>query len=107
MLFPSFMAIRIRQFEHIPNILLLTSLFKRFLCQAYPIFKDAFMNDARVSHMVQVMGFHPKYTVHWVQTHHDLLRGNGPLPREYRAYIGIMVRDHSYFCMGCNYLKVI
>ena len=74
------------------------------LLQAYEIFKDAFMNDARVSHMVQVMGFHPSYTVEWVRAHHYLLRGNGVLPRHIRAYVAILV---SCYPLSSRYLGVI
>eukprot|EP00116_Pleurobrachia_bachei_P007353 sb/3467615/ len=82
--------------------------------EAYEIFKDAFMNDARVSHMVQVMGFHPSYTVEWVRAHHYLLRGNGVLPRHIRAYVAILASarhnclytvnlfEREFLCFGGN-----
>ncbi|KAL5265055.1 hypothetical protein ACHWQZ_G005962 [Mnemiopsis leidyi] len=74
--------------------------------EVWPIFRDAFMNDARVSHMVQVMGLHPKYLVHWVQAHHHLMREcNGVLPRHFRAYIAIIASARHNCLYTVNLLE--
>jgi len=73
--------------------------------EAYPVFVEAFLNDCRVSHMVQVMGFHPKYLKWWVQTHHFLLRGPSLLPQHERAYIGIMAASRHHCVYTVNLLE--
>ena len=41
--------------------------------------------------MIQVMGYHPHYLESFLKTQQYLLRGDGPLPYDYRHYIAIMV----------------
>ncbi|XP_077976964.1 sestrin-1-like isoform X2 [Glandiceps talaboti] len=51
---------------------------------------DVFLSTSRLDNITQVMGFHPQYTEHFYQTQNFMLRGDGPLPFEYRHYIAIM-----------------
>ena len=62
------------------------------------MFVDAFLNDCRVSHMVQLMGYHPSYLDQFVKTHHFVMRGDGPLPLHWRNFIATMVRGFSLLC---------
>eukprot|EP00128_Syssomonas_multiformis_P000299 Colp12_sorted_trinity150504_noHs@12120 len=65
-----------------------------------PLFIDAFLHDARVSHMVQVMAFHPEFLDAFLKTHHFLLRMDGPLPVIWRAYLAAMAASQH----NCKYL---
>ena len=58
------------------------------------------MHNNRLEHMIQVMGYHPQYLESFLKTQQYLLRGDGPLPYDYRHYIAIMVRCEPYkICM--------
>ncbi|CAD5110731.1 DgyrCDS101 [Dimorphilus gyrociliatus] len=46
------------------------------------------------------MGYHPQYLDAFQKTQQFLLRGDGPLPHEYRHYIAIMASARHY----CNYI---
>ena len=65
--------------------------------QTHDLFVDAFLQNNRLEHMTQVMGYHPKYLDVFLRTQHYMLRGNGPLPYNYRHYIALMVSTHFYF----------
>ncbi|XP_070567733.1 sestrin-1-like isoform X3 [Ptychodera flava] len=54
------------------------------------MFIDVFLQTSRLDHVTQVMGYHPEYVEHFVRTQSYMLRGDGPLPYEYRHYIAIM-----------------
>ena len=57
-----------------------------------PNYEDAFMCNGRLSHMVQLMGFHPSYLTLFLKCDDFLMHGNGPLPLHVRNYIAILVR---------------
>lgn len=57
------------------------------------LFIDAFIQNNRLDHVTQVMGYHPDYLDCFLRTQQYLLRGDGPLPYHYRHYIAIMVRE--------------
>jgi len=59
--------------------------------QVQNLFVDAFLHNNRLEHMIQVMGYHPHYLESFLKTQQYLLRGDGPLPYDYRHYIAIMV----------------
>ena len=65
--------------------------------QAHNLFVDAFLHNNRLEHMVQVMGYHPQYLEAFLKTQQYMLRGDGPLPYDYRHYIAIMVSQSFYF----------
>lgn len=49
------------------------------------------MYDGRLSHMVQLMGYHPSYLSLFLKSHDFLMQGNGPLPLHIRNYLAILV----------------
>jgi sestrin len=56
------------------------------------LFIDAFLQTNRLDHVTQVMGYHPTYLDTFLRTQNFILRGDGPLPYDYRHFIAIMVR---------------
>jgi len=56
------------------------------------LFVDAFLQNNRLDHVTQVMGYHPTYLDVFLRTQNFILRGDGPLPYDYRHFIAIMVR---------------
>lgn len=66
-----------------------------FSLQTHALFVDAFLQSNRLDHVTQVMGYHPIYLDHFLKTQSFILRGDGPLPYDYRHYIAIMV-SNSY-----------
>jgi len=64
------------------------------------LFVDAFLHNNRLEHMVQVMGYHPKYLESFLKAQDTMLRGDGPLPYDYRHYIAIMAAGRHQ----CSYL---
>lgn len=52
---------------------------------------DAFLQNNRLDHVSRVMASHPSYLDHFLRTQHFILRGDGPLPYDYRHLIAIMV----------------
>lgn len=78
-----------------------------FYCfQTHTIFVDAFLQNNRLDHVSQVMGYHPSYLDHFLKTQSFILRGDGPLPYDYRHYIAIMVSMSRYivfqFILTCR-----
>lgn len=59
--------------------------------QTQMLFVDAFLQNNRLDHVTQLMGYHPNYLEMFLRTQQYLLRGDGPLPFHYRHYIAIMV----------------
>eukprot|EP00057_Strongylocentrotus_purpuratus_P024797 XP_011679271.1 PREDICTED: sestrin homolog [Strongylocentrotus purpuratus] len=55
------------------------------------IFTDVFVQSQRLDHLTAVMGLHPQYLAAFCRTQDFMLRGNGPLPYDYRNYIAILV----------------
>ena len=58
--------------------------------------------------MVQVMGYHPHYLEAFLRTQQYMLRGDGPLPYDYRHFIAIMVSvivsfSSSIFILGADH----
>ena len=60
--------------------------------QTQMVFIDAFLQNNRLDHLTQLMGYHTTYLECFLRTQQYLLRGDGPLPFHYRHYIAIMVR---------------
>lgn len=63
--------------------------------QTQMLFVDAFLQNNRLDHVTQLMGYHPNYLEMFLRTQQYLLRGDGPLPFHYRHYIAIMV-SHTW-----------
>jgi len=68
--------------------------------ETHNLFVDAFLHNNRLEHMVQVMGYHPQYLECFLKTQQYMLRGDGPLPYDYRHYIAIMAASRHQ----CSYL---
>lgn len=51
-----------------------------------------FLANGRFSHVNRLLVYFPTYMEKFNQTYNHILRGQGPLPRSWRIYIGIMVR---------------
>lgn len=64
------------------------------------MFIDAFLQNNRLDHVTQVMGYHPTYLDIFLRTQHFILRGDGPLPYDYRHFIAIMAAGRHQ----CSYL---
>lgn len=62
---------------------------------------DVFVQNNRLDHVSRVMSSHPSYLEHFLRTQHFILRGDGPLPYDYRHLIAIMVSSHSYPSIEC------
>ncbi|XP_067008678.2 sestrin homolog isoform X2 [Anabrus simplex] len=74
-------------------------------CQEHPpqthmLFIDAFLQNNRLDHVTQVMGYHPTYLDTFLRTQNFILRGDGPLPYDYRHFIAIMAAGRHQ----CSYL---
>ncbi|TGZ31901.1 Sestrin-like protein [Temnothorax longispinosus] len=61
---------------------------------------DAFLQNNRLDHVSRVMSSHPSYLEHFLRTQHFILRGDGPLPYDYRHLIAIMAAGRHQ----CSYL---
>ncbi|XP_043266249.1 sestrin-1 [Colletes gigas] len=61
---------------------------------------DAFLQNNRLDHVSRVMASHPSYLEHFLRTQHFILRGDGPLPYDYRHLIAIMAAGRHQ----CSYL---
>jgi sestrin len=64
------------------------------------MFIDAFLQNNRLDHVTQVMSYHPQYLECFMRTQNFMLRGDGPLPYDYRHYIAIMAAGRHQ----CSYL---
>lgn len=58
--------------------------------QAHFYYRDSFVYNCRLEHMVMVMAMHPQYLNHFLATHSALLQSNGSIPYCSRIYIAIM-----------------
>ncbi|EEB14165.1 P53 regulated pa26 nuclear protein sestrin, putative [Pediculus humanus corporis] len=68
--------------------------------QTHLLFVDAFLQNNRLDHVTQVMGYHPLYLDIFLKTQNFILRGDGPLPYDYRHFIAIMAAGRH----KCSYL---
>ncbi|XP_030851090.1 sestrin-1 isoform X2 [Strongylocentrotus purpuratus] len=70
--------------------------------QVREIFTDVFVQSQRLDHLTAVMGLHPQYLAAFCRTQDFMLRGNGPLPYDYRNYIAILTaaRHRCSYVMG-------
>ncbi|KAK6986235.1 sestrin-1-like isoform X3 [Biomphalaria glabrata] len=70
-----------------------------YYCETHSVFMDAFIQNNRLDHVSQVMGYHPDYLRNFLTTQNYLLREDGPLPYDYRHYIAIIAaaRHHCIY----------
>ncbi|XP_046601471.1 sestrin-3 [Neodiprion lecontei] len=68
--------------------------------RAHMLLMDAFLQNNRLDHVSRVMAGHPTYLEHFLRTQHFILRGDGPLPYDYRHLIAIMAAGRHQ----CSYL---
>lgn len=61
---------------------------------------DAFLQNNRLDHVSRVMSSHPTYLEHFLRTQNFIMRGDGPLPYDYRHLIAIMAAGRHQ----CSYL---
>ncbi|RZF37057.1 hypothetical protein LSTR_LSTR012400 [Laodelphax striatellus] len=66
----------------------------------HSLFIDAFLQNSRLDHVTQVMGHHITYLDIFLRTQNFILRGDGPLPYDYRHFIAIMAAGRHQ----CSYL---
>ena len=74
-----------------------------FMClsqeKSFVLFERAFTMECRVSHLIKLMGYHPKYLSVFLEAHQLLMLGDGPLPRHLRVYIAILVSTRECVCV--------
>lgn len=58
------------------------------------------MGDIELDHVSQVIGYHPRYLEHFLRTQSFIMRGDGPLPYDYRYYLAIIAAARHQ----CTYL---
>ncbi|KAL5011045.1 hypothetical protein ScPMuIL_013350 [Solemya velum] len=68
--------------------------------QTQMLYVDAFLQNNRLDHVTQLVGFHPSYLECFLRTQQFLLREDGPLPFDYRHFIAIMAAGRHQ----CSYL---
>ncbi|XP_020293093.1 sestrin-1 isoform X2 [Pseudomyrmex gracilis] len=68
--------------------------------KTHMLLMDAFLQNNRLDHVSRVMASHPKYLEHFLRTQQFILRGDGPLPYDYRHLIAIMAAGRHQ----CSYL---
>ncbi|XP_058801361.1 sestrin-3 [Phymastichus coffea] len=68
--------------------------------KTHVLLMDAFLQNNRLDHVSRVMSSHPTYLDHFLRTQNFILRGDGPLPYDYRHLIAIMAAGRHQ----CSYL---
>lgn len=48
-----------------------------------------------LDHVSQVIGYHPRYQEEFLKTQNFIMRGDGPLPYDYRYYLAIIVSTYT------------
>eukprot|EP00124_Ichthyophonus_hoferi_P003116 Ihof_evm2s252 gene=Ihof_evmTU2s252 len=68
--------------------------------EEHELFKDMFMHDGRVSHMMEMMTAFPELFNAIMAANNMTMRCDGPLPLDWRAYIAMMASSR----FNCSYL---
>ncbi|XP_014204153.1 sestrin-3 [Copidosoma floridanum] len=68
--------------------------------KTHMLLMEAFMQNNRLDHVVRVVCTHPTYLEQFLRTQNFILRGDGPLPYDYRHLIAIMASARHQ----CSYL---
>ena len=71
----------------------------KYICAAYLVknaevqilYEEAFLKNARLSHMVFCLGYHPKYLGLFIKTLDFIMNSDGPLSLDIRNYLAILV----------------
>ena len=69
----------------------------------YECFMDAFEMESRVSNLIYLLGYHPKFLNVFLQAHKQIMYGSNVLPAHWRHYIAIMAAASQ----GCLYLVTL
>lgn len=64
------------------------------------LFIDAFLQNNRLDHVTRFVGYHPQYLDPFLRTQQFILKGDGPLPYDYRHFIAIMAAARHQ----CSYI---
>ncbi|EDO38575.1 predicted protein [Nematostella vectensis] len=71
--------------------------------QTHSLLVDSFLFNGRVPNVTCIIGVHPQYLDWNARTEYFLMRGEGPLPYDWRHYIAIMAASRHQ----CSYLVSI
>jgi sestrin len=71
-----------------------------FIHSQRQLFEDIFLATGRVSHVDQLMGWHPSFASLFAQSMQFIMDDNGPLPQPWRHFIAIMAAGRH----KCEYL---
>uniref|UniRef100_A0A1B0C756 Uncharacterized protein n=1 Tax=Glossina palpalis gambiensis TaxID=67801 RepID=A0A1B0C756_9MUSC len=55
------------------------------------------MADLELDQVTKVIGYHPRFLDHFLRTQNFIMKGDGPLPYDYRYYLAIIVSIMSFF----------
>jgi len=70
--------------------------------EVYRHFSDAFICSGRVTNVKRLMSFHPLYLDSFMNTESYVMDGEGPLPFDWRYYIGILAAARHQCCYLVN-----
>lgn len=73
--------------------------------QTQMLLVDAYLQHNRLDNITMVMSYHPQYLEIFLKTQHFLLKGDGPLPFEYRHYIALMAAARHQCAILINIQK--
>ncbi|KAI9583503.1 hypothetical protein GQX74_005251 [Glossina fuscipes] len=51
------------------------------------------MADLELDQVTKVIGYHPRFLDHFLRTQNFIMKGDGPLPYDYRYYLAIIRKD--------------
>ena len=81
--------------------------------QSQSILVESFLFSGRVTNIISLLAFHPQYLDCFIRTQYFMMRGEGPLPFNWRNYLAILVSiSHalqttsfsSLFFRGCFFM---
>lgn len=55
------------------------------------------MADLELDQVTKVIGYHPRFLDHFLRTQNFIMKGDGPLPYDYRYYLAIIVSIKIFF----------
>lgn len=64
--------------------------------QTHSLLVESFLSSGRVTNITLLIACHPQYLDCFVRTEFFMMRGEGPLPFDWRNYIAIMVSNGYY-----------
>ena len=70
--------------------------------QTHSVLVESFLFSGRVTNIICLIAFHPQYLDCFVRTQYFMMRGEGPLPFDWRNYLAILVGcKTSYHIFRC------